>query len=127
LISPGNKGTRIVCGCTKSVNHNTEWVKRRETGDGRRETHFADPTKKPHHYWQGLLSLSAFRLQRLASGVWQKSSLLRASCPRPIGPASGCHNSLRANYSMILATTPAPTVRPPSRIAKRRPSSIAIG
>jgi hypothetical protein len=32
-----------------------------------------------------------------------------------------------AHYSMILATTPAPTVRPPSRIAKRRPSSIAIG
>ena len=31
------------------------------------------------------------------------------------------------NYSMIFATTPAPTVRPPSRIAKRRPSSIAIG
>jgi len=31
------------------------------------------------------------------------------------------------DYSMILATTPAPTVRPPSRIAKRRPSSIAIG
>src|SRR4029077_15339067 len=28
---------------------------------------------------------------------------------------------------MILATTPAPTVRPPSRIAKRSPSSIAIG
>ena len=28
---------------------------------------------------------------------------------------------------MTLATTPAPTVRPPSRIAKRRPSSIAIG
>ncbi len=27
----------------------------------------------------------------------------------------------------ILATTPAPTVRPPSRIAKRRPSSIATG
>jgi len=31
------------------------------------------------------------------------------------------------DYSMILPTTPAPTVRPPSRIAKRRPSSIAIG
>ena len=28
---------------------------------------------------------------------------------------------------MILETTPAPTVRPPSRIAKRRPFSIAIG
>ena len=32
-----------------------------------------------------------------------------------------------AGYLMILATTPAPTVRPPSRMAKRRPSSIAIG
>jgi hypothetical protein len=28
---------------------------------------------------------------------------------------------------MILATTPEPTVRPPSRIAKRRPVSMAIG
>ena len=28
---------------------------------------------------------------------------------------------------MILATTPAPTVRPPSRMAKRRPSSMAMG
>src|SRR5690606_4829057 len=45
LISPGNKGTRIVCGCTKSVNHNTEWVKRRETGDGRRI--FLIPQKSP--------------------------------------------------------------------------------
>src|SRR5579862_4564195 len=30
-------------------------------------------------------------------------------------------------YLKILATTPAPTVRPPSRIAKRKPSSIAMG
>src|SRR3569623_51626 len=30
-------------------------------------------------------------------------------------------------YFVILLTTPEPTVRPPSRIAKRRPSSIAIG
>ena len=29
--------------------------------------------------------------------------------------------------SMMSSTTPAPTVRPPSRIAKRRPLSIAIG
>ena len=34
---------------------------------------------------------------------------------------------LSEDYSIILATTPAPTVRPPSRMAKRRPSSIAIG
>ena len=31
------------------------------------------------------------------------------------------------NYSMIVATRPDPTVRPPSRIAKRSPCSIAIG
>jgi len=30
------------------------------------------------------------------------------------------------NYSMIFETTPEPTVRPPSRIAKRTPSSMAI-
>ena len=30
-------------------------------------------------------------------------------------------------YFVILVTRPAPTVRPPSRIAKRRPSSIAMG
>ena len=31
------------------------------------------------------------------------------------------------NYSKMFVTTPAPTVRPPSRIAKRKPSSMAIG
>jgi len=31
------------------------------------------------------------------------------------------------NYSVISETTPAPTVRPPSRIANRRPCSMAIG
>src|SRR5690348_14993240 len=30
-------------------------------------------------------------------------------------------------YLRIFATTPAPTVRPPSRMAKRSPSSMAIG
>jgi len=30
-------------------------------------------------------------------------------------------------YLIIFETTPAPTVLPPSRIAKRRPSSMAIG
>ena len=30
-------------------------------------------------------------------------------------------------YLTIFMTRPAPTVRPPSRIAKRRPSSMAIG
>jgi hypothetical protein len=30
-------------------------------------------------------------------------------------------------YFVIVLTTPEPTVRPPSRIAKRRPGSMAIG
>ena len=34
---------------------------------------------------------------------------------------------LGVDYLEILVTTPAPTVRPPSRIANRRPCSIAIG
>src|SRR5919108_744525 len=33
----------------------------------------------------------------------------------------------RSLYFVISVTTPAPTVRPPSRIAKRRPWSMAIG
>ena len=32
-----------------------------------------------------------------------------------------------SNYLIISATVPAPTVRPPSRMAKRNPFSIAIG
>jgi hypothetical protein len=34
---------------------------------------------------------------------------------------------VRTPYSLMLATMPAPTVRPPSRMAKRSFSSIAIG
>ena len=36
-------------------------------------------------------------------------------------------NAVCYYYSTISVTTPAPTVRPPSRIAKRNPISIAIG
>ena len=38
-----------------------------------------------------------------------------------------CSRLTTRDYFRILVTTPAPTVRPPSRIAKRSPSSIAIG
>ena len=38
------------------------------------------------------------------------------------------HENLRsANYARIFVTTPEPTVRPPSRIAKRKPSCMAMG
>ena len=37
------------------------------------------------------------------------------------------HLCIISDYSMIVATLPEPTVLPPSRIAKRRPCSIATG
>lgn len=37
------------------------------------------------------------------------------------------HTSVIRDYLMILVTLPEPTVRPPSRIAKPRPSSMAMG
>ena len=39
----------------------------------------------------------------------------------------GLKSSSSEYYSMMVATRPEPTVWPPSRIAKRRPSSMAIG
>ena len=40
---------------------------------------------------------------------------------------SGERSASEVDHLVILVTRPAPTVRPPSRIAKRRPSSMAIG
>lgn len=48
------------------------------------------------------------------------------SLVRPRRTDCGCPRSA-PGHLMILVTEPAPTVRPPSRIAKRRPSSMAIG
>jgi len=42
-------------------------------------------------------------------------------------PKGALFYTINTDYRVTLATTPAPTVRPPSRIAKRRPGSIAIG
>ena len=64
---------------------------------------------------------------------------LGAKGRRPVGGAPPRSYPLIANeepaspagslgrYSMISVTTPEPTVRPPSRIANRRPWSMAIG
>ena len=43
------------------------------------------------------------------------------------GIGTGPWRVVLGGHLMMLVTRPAPTVRPPSRIAKRRPSSIAIG
>src|SRR3546814_8887190 len=50
---------------------------------------------------------------------------IKTGPPDSLARESGGRQSLY--YLMICATTPAPTVRPPSRIAKRRPWSMAIG
>ena len=66
------------------------------------------------------------------SGASQSAELVRIRRRRYRGrarsPSHGndVQTSKTSRYLMILATTPAPTVRPPSRIAKRRPSSMAI-
>ena len=75
-----------------------------------------------------------------ASGTWQGQQdsnprptvLETAALPAELYPlrdqaASPSEERRRLGYSMIFDTTPAPTVRPPSRMAKRKPSSIAIG
>src|SRR6056297_872383 len=48
----------------------------------------------------------------------------RASCSVPARPT---HPQRTRCQAMIVVTRPAPTVRPPSRIANFNPSSIAIG
>src|SRR5262249_30693295 len=63
-------------------------------------------------FWP-FIAVSFFSEWRVANSEW-------------IDPLATRH-SLFASYSMMEATTPAPTVRPPSRIAKRSFSSIAIG
>ena len=46
---------------------------------------------------------------------------VQASC------SVGRFSALAIGYSVIFVIEPAPTVRPPSRMAKRWPTSIAIG
>ena len=52
----------------------------------------------------------------------------RYKYPRhPLGGAPGISVKDQSVHLMILVTRPEPTVRPPSRIAKPRPSSMAMG
>ena len=75
-----------------------------------------------------LANLSEFQRTRLAEELTQleaDNDLIIIDCAAGIGPsvlqfASGAD-------IVLVVTTPEPTVLPPSRMAKRRPSSIAIG
>jgi hypothetical protein len=50
----------------------------------------------------------------------------RPGCRTASGPLV-CRGDPASGHLLILVTRPAPTVRPPSRMAKRRPSSMAMG
>ena len=85
----------------------------------------------------------AFECNRQPISLLRHCFLSLASSVSP-NPSAGCsgrswrHESIHDRvaesipqivdrYSSMLVTTPAPTVRPPSRIANRKPSSIATG
>jgi len=55
------------------------------------------------------------------------SWLPRSSCVCMNHKLIGPDRASELPHSTMELTTPAPTVRPPSRIAKRRPCSMAIG
>src|SRR6185436_3728483 len=64
----------------------------------------------------------------VALAAAQDTCAAAARRPRQFVPLRCAHGLVRRFGQLtILTTRPEPTVRPPSRIAKRRPSSIAIG
>ncbi len=76
-----------------------------------------------------ILFVILFRLY-LYFSMQQKNPRNRGFCGYlTFGHKLSCDNKsiFRLYYSMIVATRPDPTVRPPSRIAKRSPCSIATG
>jgi len=69
-----------------------------------------------------------FFLTRVGIGVWRSGTPQSSPLSQIFqGESSSPGRFASHSYSMMLVTTPAPTVRPPSRIAKRSFSSIAIG
>jgi hypothetical protein len=110
---------------------------------GRRVKSIRDATKQGHPLSrrQPCHFKVAFKQGRQESNP-QPAVLETAALPielRPYLPPYSVHENLRVHavsarsrwvdsaYSTIRVTTPAPTVRPPSRMAKRSPSSIATG
>ena len=72
------------------------------------------------------VSLS-FRFHFTRQEAFRRKETMLIQKQRPAHAGRCCFIGFWRNYSSISMTTPEPTVRPPSRIAKRRPFSIAIG
>ena len=76
--------------------------------------------------WIGLdKAIAASMLNALTNGITLSGVKLNVASFIGLGTSPAFF--ININYSLIFVTTPEPTVRPPSRIAKRRPSSIATG
>ena len=60
-------------------------------------------------------------------GAWSHKLRLHAPMSNPISVPHRVRHTKSVTYLVILVTRPAPTVRPPSRMANRSPSSMAIG
>jgi hypothetical protein len=90
-----------------------------------RRGHADSPTRKYSRFAHRTSDDALISASRARRSETPSSALELGPSPAKRSPQGLISRVLR--YFKILATTPAPTVRPPSRIAKRRPSSIAIG
>ncbi len=83
-----------------------------------------------YYYCKIYNDFTIFNSERSNASKTYKNADVRSSAASGVKKKSpgktGAVNSIKCNYARISETTPEPTVRPPSRIAKRRPSSIAI-
>ncbi len=79
--------------------------------------------------YEFLLPALRRRIFFVMRGIWQfeERSILDVCEYRKLPYNEAVRKKDKPYYSMIPATTPDPTVRPPSRIANLSPSSIAIG
>ncbi len=93
----------------------------------RRQPHAGSPgTTKPPSRWLGGFVLVVLRSDRVSIRGSRLRMLSRAAT-RPGALSQPSQAQAGRAHFVILVTRPAPTVRPPSRIAKRSPSSMAIG
>lgn len=77
--------------------------------------------------WQGGCAEKFAIFRRLARGIRPRADANKKPGLPQGKPGSSFSALAGVDYLSIEATTPAPTVRPPSRIVNRWPMSIAIG
>src|ERR1019366_3891506 len=80
----------------------------------------------PNSFFTNHVSFSLIIKEQVrGSSAFPRSA--RRLLPRLVSGCGGCHRTRYKTYAIISLMVPAPTVRPPSRIANRKPFSIATG